>query len=543
MIGKIVIVASAVLVLLGCETTTTIKSSLSSVDPGDNALVYLVADNQFHQPLADYPIYNNIADFISEVAVRPPQSAVFGQAFYQWVLEQMNQSRPIIHLGDAGDISCRSEFERFFSVMKSSKAPWLFVPGNHDGYYTGNSQHRSWWKETWDDACGGERFDKKHLLEMYLEERFEYIGITEKNNKCVENGHSGIERGDNYEIMYCAYISSDHYSANRSFIVQLLRLQTEAGEISFVMADTANYKNPPKYRNPLNPFQSKVAGITGEITEKQRAVISTYIKLAYSESDYVYVIGHHPLKRSSFSADGLAWYGGTDYLLDNISVNDKALGYISAHTHKGGYREHASSVTEYNVGSLIDWPLAYASISLANGRPQFGEHLILDKKQLDCSKYNQTKPSFDDLHHFTAYKKITRPPPRSPKSLERQPRSHENVNLFTYSLMAEAHILFEAIQYADLINGRESSIADPNQILEKSKEAFRNGTYDRNGSFTTELEHLLRELRNQYESRFHGKDIPLNLQEYATCNMLWSAKEEAAAVWGKDDPSNRRRQW
>ena len=44
---------------------------------------------------------------------------------------------PVPHLGDALDVSCTSEADRFFKLWDKDRQ-WVVAPGNHDGYFMGN---------------------------------------------------------------------------------------------------------------------------------------------------------------------------------------------------------------------------------------------------------------------------------------------------------------------------------------------------------------------------------------------------------------------
>ena len=45
----------------------------------------------------------------------------------------------MVFMGDAGNLSCRQELDRFFAVMADLRAlPLLMVASNHDGFYSGN---------------------------------------------------------------------------------------------------------------------------------------------------------------------------------------------------------------------------------------------------------------------------------------------------------------------------------------------------------------------------------------------------------------------
>lgn len=150
---SICIFVLSIFVLIGCDLKpikVEIPASYYSFDPDTisslGTSIAIIADNQFHLPTGDhYYLENMTADKFVDVAVRPPQSNLFGPYAFEILLNSINNWNVdlILHLGDAPDISCPQEFSNFLDIISTtSKHPWIFTPGNHDGYFTGNSQHK-----------------------------------------------------------------------------------------------------------------------------------------------------------------------------------------------------------------------------------------------------------------------------------------------------------------------------------------------------------------------------------------------------------------
>jgi hypothetical protein len=104
-----------------------------------SAKIYLIADNQRHELLGnDVALFRtSFSDRYTKVAIRPPQLDLFGQDLLIEALAMTDGF--ILHLGDACDISNTGEFGRFAWDMRLAPQGWVMAPGNHDGFFFGNS--------------------------------------------------------------------------------------------------------------------------------------------------------------------------------------------------------------------------------------------------------------------------------------------------------------------------------------------------------------------------------------------------------------------
>jgi hypothetical protein len=122
--------------------------------------IYLIADNQRHELLGDgVRIFRmSVADELTQVAIRPPQLDLFGQDLLREALTIADGF--VLHLGDACDISNTGEFARFAWDMRRASQGWVMAPGNHDGYFFGNSSRilKPLVRE-WDEAAETYVFD------------------------------------------------------------------------------------------------------------------------------------------------------------------------------------------------------------------------------------------------------------------------------------------------------------------------------------------------------------------------------------------------
>lgn len=124
-----------------------------------SAKIYLLSDNQRHELLGGGANWfrNALSDrYVANVAIRPPQLDLFGQDFIREALGLVDGF--VLHLGDACDVSNTGEFGRFAWDMRLAPKGWVMAPGNHDGFFFGNSSRT---KEDlireWDET--GEAYD------------------------------------------------------------------------------------------------------------------------------------------------------------------------------------------------------------------------------------------------------------------------------------------------------------------------------------------------------------------------------------------------
>jgi len=105
---------------------------------------------------------------------RPVQLDYYARDLLEWHLHRAGVGTPVVHLGDAVDLSCAQELRVFEAKMKTVNeggAPWFLVPGSHDGYLHGE---RDAAREDWNAACGSNMdpangaMNKADFVEGYL---------------------------------------------------------------------------------------------------------------------------------------------------------------------------------------------------------------------------------------------------------------------------------------------------------------------------------------------------------------------------------------
>lgn len=372
--------------LIGCVTTdprlnyeSNRAKIISSISYDTTAIpisnkVLLIGDNQINENHG-YPafIQSGFADHFVAVSRRPVQQTIFGEEILRQILK--SEQVPVIHLGDAMNLSCKSEFERFTNLMNENNLKWFMAPGNHDGFFTGitlatndiryggklDSLHSDYGRDrdVWDAVCKNSKpLSKPNLVQEYLE-------VLKKN---TDNKLSTINSDKNCtNILYDSNIIEESYSciypedtiSDRpwaSFIVQKLDISNTKNnleKVSLILIDTSVYESPLFFRNGG-------AGELGGLGETQRDIIKDWLISNEKAGILTILAGHHPIDQLNYNAD-------KEFLAEH-SKNRNYLYYISAHTHNGAIYFHnknsVEEIAEINLGSIYDSPLEYRYLEL-----------------------------------------------------------------------------------------------------------------------------------------------------------------------------------
>ncbi len=360
--------------------------------------VFLVADNQVHNVYGEpIPVLRTgLVDKIVQSAIRPIQLDFYGQDFLKWLVDSRSQRYPIVHVGDACNLSCTGEFSRFWEIMRRAKKGWVMAPGNHDGYFFGN-YHRDPAGADWQAACrnAGRPMTKDRLVRLYLAalilqegpgyqalarhlglDGSDHTDLEELSPLIPERGDWRYAREERDERPFLRAISwrIDKTQPWRSFVVQEADLSLDRSvfpdsalgfdiSIRVILLDTTQYHGAPTLV-PLPPATVN-AGLTGELLIDQFEIVQSWVN---SHPDGVWVLlGHHPF--DSLSQRTLAPF-------DDLRRTAKALLYVSAHTHAGQFMVHGSGKDrwlELNVGSILDWSLEVRTLQFYRA----GERLML----------------------------------------------------------------------------------------------------------------------------------------------------------------------
>jgi len=330
--------------------------------------VWLVADNQIHN-LYGEPIpllRTGLADQLVEWAIRSVQLDFYGEYLLRWFLEKKASAdpvHPVIHLGDASDISCTGEFERFLEIIRLAKGGWVMAPGNHDGFFYGNEQQDTEGGSDWSDACknAGEPMTKAKFIRLYLKVLNDQYGQEGRplwtGSSIPSRGEwrfdSGKSAGKGSHFLSAVAWNIDEARPWRSFLVQELDLSAadEPVKVKAVILDTAQYRWKPR----LFPLFLN-AGWTGGLRDDQVDVVRSWIDqpgvLEPGKQCLWVLIGHHRFQELGSSSQKA---------VDDLRKRSVALLYVSAHDHQGkfvvnGKDYEEGNWLELNIGSILDWP-------------------------------------------------------------------------------------------------------------------------------------------------------------------------------------------
>lgn len=339
--------------------------------------IRLLADSQLHE-LYGAPTFaqSALVDKLIEVAMRPSQQRLFSSD----LLLQAITSSPshleqptVIHLGDAIDVSCSSEWTRFVKTMTEATRPWMLAPGNHDGFFLGNllppvngksndARDLEYGSEGWPFRCGPISpgllkegpLSKPDFIARYVDIVYPELSSQWHScgtHKCLDAEASGSRRvfAQTSPRQQTVKSTSEPWS---SFILQDLDItnhqcrfeDTSCQPFNLILLDTSQYD-----RQPL--MTSKPAGTTGSVLKIQLDKAKEWAKELSDGDGHSLFAGHHPL--SSLAPDD------RNNLLAVLCAQ-KAPFYISAHTHSGYWRQWKCSnqdkwVVELNLGSVLDW--------------------------------------------------------------------------------------------------------------------------------------------------------------------------------------------
>lgn len=345
--------------------------------------VVLVADNQLHN-LYGEPVpflRTELANRIVQPAIRPVQLDFYGQDLLRWVVEDQGRFSPIIHIGDACDLSCTGEFRKFWDIIRQAANGWVMVAGNHDGFFFGN-EHRDATNDDWRAACkhAGEPMTKDLFVRYYMAALLLQPGTDYRALARDLGLHDAQLDGANLDRI-AQWIPSrgDWRHANqtaddraflqavswridaerpwRSFVVQEVDLtldraslpKPEAGvgvSARAILLDTAQYAAAPTLLP--TPFTVN-AGLTGELLPDQLAIVRSWLQSPAKTDQGWVLVGHHPfdsLRKEAREA------------IEALRKSARVLLYVSAHTHAGQFIVHDSEEgnwLELNVGSILDW--------------------------------------------------------------------------------------------------------------------------------------------------------------------------------------------
>jgi hypothetical protein len=419
MIKKIYALYILLLLFTGCATSINNISKphipLNYQDYPDSSptseTVLLIADNQITEE-RNSPILENSSALAREKIVgrsvfRNGVVTEFSPAIVQNIISK-HKDQLVIHVGDALNNSCVSEYELFETVMGDST--WFFTPGNHDGFYMGLTspigrrtiqlggilnEPKGWSQvcrpyyqfiQEKDTQANIEDYslNKKMFIQRYLES----LGLNLSLGKFSKDGKQDNKLGRRKKYLNQAEWDISHDKEPwKNYIVQQLYVYSNSDEKKFavIIIDTSSYSLQP------NLFFHNGAADTAEIQETQGNTIQKWLEdLKEDENLPVIIIGHHPL--DDFEQNSIEkirdWYEkGLFQLYISGDVHD---GYDVIHK-KIKYKKN-EYLKEFNLGSTIDTPIEYGTLTLKRDR------------SFETKRYFMT-PFADKLHRKFNYPK------------------------------------------------------------------------------------------------------------------------------------------
>lgn len=404
-----------------CIISLCLNATFATAAGANTSSVVFIADNQ-HVEDHGYSIGEQsfFADQFIPVARRPALTNVFSLRILEYVLktELANAARPaadvVIHLGDAINNGCVSEFREFSAVMSAhtkdvlgNTVPWYMAPGNHDSFFLGishplkdvssrflpsNLENRKYWfalcrnMRSFDriapvGAIDAPIMTKQKFIKSYLKAVVPRVtidldfGTLDDSSRYAKIGkQNGIalrcseDTGAKHLHRVCWSTTKD--KPWQGFVVQEVRLPIgDTGKFhSLLLVDTCDYLQPPQLLN-VRMFQG--AGNNGAMSDAQLAIIEMWLRDNKESGVVTTLVGHHPFH----SLNRRSWFGfrfGTTRVggqFRNWANQDLFKRYYSAHTHSGFSASHdtnedsSASFVEVNVGSLVDRPSEYVRLT------------------------------------------------------------------------------------------------------------------------------------------------------------------------------------
>ncbi len=307
-----------------------------------DASLFIVSDSQFHELRGRRAgSHLDIIDALVPVAVRPVELDLLSGAtlaHFGAALKAMPGGQPWAHLGDAADLACSAELDRFGEVLDAhypKRGLAFLLPGNHDSTFVGNFH----WHPDWDRAC----------RPRYGAQPGEYLRKDRSDAKLAAIARQMGLRGELIGVHQHPVMK--HTGPTRTALygaVELGRIGPgKTRQLVGAFVDTSDF----------TLFDPGIAGASGSISRGQLGDLKA--ALAKMEPDAAVVLFvHHPLGEMSSCARKLL-----KGLHDQV-LHERLLAVVSAHTHLAGLRDHRCAekgwdgprVPELVVGSVIDPP-------------------------------------------------------------------------------------------------------------------------------------------------------------------------------------------
>lgn len=332
---------------------------LPPLDSRPLAKLFLIGDSQIHYLYGKrgFAQAGWVDRDLVEVAIRPVHldaaSDLLLDAFLRFHRERL-VDHALVHLGDFADLSCEQELDRTLAVFaargfKTSLgpgAPWMFVPGNHDGFYVGNY--------TAPDDLGGvlRHTDMPHDWVRACSEPGSTSGRPLTKGRFVARMTPILEPQLRPAEIGLSLRGREDFSSYRTDHLYYARRLDPQGQVVLygLFFDTSDYRGS-------NLSETDGAGTVGGVSDEQIAFFDAVIdkhRLELGEAPRFYALfGHHPYE--SFPA--AAQQRWRDFVDRHRGV---VVAYFAGHEHASRGAairlDDGTAVPEIVTGSTIDWP-------------------------------------------------------------------------------------------------------------------------------------------------------------------------------------------
>ena len=366
---------------------------------GDSQLRWLFGKRTFAQsPFADR--YEGI-----EVAIRPAALDDGGDLLLATFLAEHRNQYPrasLVYMGDAADLSCQWEYDRFYRTMAAAaELPLLMVTSNHDGFFAGNFTQRA-------DAQGNLRYSD---LPVDWYRACSEPGSRDDHILTRARAAARIAEALPPALPWAtAYVPGDpddpsgYVNTHLSYVRPLGGGDPGAPPAWGVFLDTVDYRD-------FDLTSALGAGTTGSISAAQlrdldHALFEVEGLSGGAQAVFV-AFGHHTLAQLDPAAQ--------ERLRHFFDVHAEILGYVSAHTHFSDERLHrlpsGRSFPELVVGSTTDFggpgvPESARLVELRVDPSGGGRGLASSRLELDVDKLCGDLPPLDprDPFGYTSYR-------------------------------------------------------------------------------------------------------------------------------------------
>ena len=400
---------------------------------------YFVSDNQFNNFLGDPQLMRTkIADRIVVVAIRPPRLDLFAPDILEHTIRKQGPDNYIIHLGDATNIACWNEWNKFTYRMqpdilgKKMHKGWVMVPGNHDFFFLGNTagshfRKTGGIKQTWAAACNDKDYPNKapkrlksriltkgNFILAYLSElatqstryprlkkdftfrrrdakcrktkKATRMGMTEpKTHFEICDWEAKNPKSFLQKIHWMKPLKDDVRVEYRSLMVQEVALNPPGSKpfhYRGILLDTQDYYiNPNLYFNRIFGRFAKWIGKVnpgdhGAVQKGQQELVKGWLKENNKKHDPNSTV-YVFMGHHPFE---------TILPLGRLRMGDmfndlKYYTYVSSHTHYGYVREHKylnkNILSELNVGSVTDWGTKGSQVVYPNQAIKNGDKITM----------------------------------------------------------------------------------------------------------------------------------------------------------------------